>query len=395
MKTIKTGAQVLMEKDGFASTLGRVGLVCNPTSLLPGYVHLADALIDCSSVNLCALFGPEHGIFSAVQDQVGVENASYRGVPVFSLYGDTEESLLPTEGMLEKCDTLIFDIQDVGSRYYTYIWTMTGCMTVCAKMGIRFVVCDRPNPIANFVQGPLLEDGFESFVGRHTVCIRHGMTAGEIAGMFNSEKNVNCDLTVITCESLNRSQWYDQTGLKWVAPSPNMPTLDTATVYPGGCLIEGTNLSEGRGTTKPFEQVGAPFLDGRSLAAALNNLELPGVHFRPICFQPAFSKHAGKNCGGVFVHVTDRKAFLPVESFLALIIETKNQAPNDFAWRTESYEFVDKRPAVDLLFGDSKTRESIDNRMRWEDISLVWQKQCEEFKERRKPFLLYWNQEDL
>lgn len=395
MQKIKPGAQVLLENDELIGSLGKVGLVCNPTSILPGFTHLADAFIDHPKIELQALFGPEHGIFSTAQDQVGVGNETYRGVPVFSLYGENEQSLVPTRSMLENCDTIVFDIQDVGSRYYTYIWTMTGCMAVCAKVGIRFVVCDRPNPIGDSVQGPLMEKGYESFVGRHPVCIRHGMTPGEIAGMYNSEKSIQCDLTVVTCESWNRRFRFDRTGLEWVSPSPNMPTLDTAIVYPGGCLIEGTNLSEGRGTTRPFEQIGAPFLDGRKLANSLNAAGLPGVHFQPVCFEPAFHKYAGKPCGGVFIHVTDRDAFYPVETYLALMIEAKKQAPEDFGWRSEPYEFVDDRPAIDLLFGDSKTRIAIDGGAEWKEIAAQWAGQGEAFKERRKPFLLYWNREDL
>jgi uncharacterized protein YbbC (DUF1343 family) len=384
------GAQVLLNNPELLPEGARVGLICNPTSITPSFAHLADALIDLPRVEVAVLFGPEHGIFATAQDMVGVAKQEYRGVPVVSLYGDTEQSLIPSADDLAGCDLLIADLQDVGSRYYTYAWTIAGCLEVCAKAGIPMMVCDRPNPLNGWeIEGPLMDDKFTSFVGRHPICTRHGLTVGEIAKLINEAKRIACDLTVVKCANWKRDDWFDQTGLPWVMPSPNMPSLETALVYPGGCLIEGTNLSEGRGTTRPFELVGAPFLDGNKLAEKLNAQKLPGVHFRPVQFEPTFHKHTGNSCGGVFVHVTDRQRFLPVQSYVALVIQARKLAPSDFAWRTEKYEFVSEHPAIDLLFGDDKPRLAIEGGAELKDVTAHWEDDNVEFFHRRAPFLLY------
>ena len=388
--TVTIGAQKLLAGSKHLKKGVRVGLICNPTSILPNFSHLADRMIDHPDIELVALFGPEHGFYGAAQDQVGVEGTTYRGVPVHSLYRQTEQSLAPTDPMLDACDLLVFDIQDVGSRYYTYVWTMTECMALCARVSKPLLVCDRPNPINGLaVEGPLLQKEFASFVGRHPVCTRHGMTAGEIARMVNAETEMGCVLSVARCEGWDRGMWFDQCDLPWVMPSPNMPTVDTATVYPGGCLIEGTNLSEGRGTTCPFQIIGAPFLDGFELARRLSRLDLPGVVFRPIVFEPVFHKHAGLSCGGVFVHVTDRERFLPVTAYLALIIEARSQALEHFAWRTEPYEFESGRPAIDLLFGEDQTRQAIESGEGAQAILERFDRDAADFLQRRESFLLY------
>lgn len=384
------GIETLIADAKILSTGERVGIVCNPTGVTRRFLHLADALIDRADIEVVALFGPEHGLFSTAQDQVGVKGTHYRGVPVHSLYGLTEKSLAPADAALSPFDTLVFDIQDVGSRYYTYVWTMVACLESCARLGKRFVVCDRPNPIGgDLLEGPVLQPDFASFVGRHEICTRHGMTVGEIARMVNAEKAYDGDLTVVPCRSWKRAQWFDETGLPWVLPSPNMPTLETATVYPGGCLIEGTNLSEGRGTTCPFQIVGAPFLDGTILADSLNRRGLPGVYFRPIQFEPTFHKHAGMVCQGVFVHVTDRLGFRPVTAYVALLLEAGRLAPADFGWRTEPYEFESDRLAIDLLFGEDQTRRAIEAGATLEDIRLLWEEGLRAFRDRREPYLLY------
>ncbi len=387
---VKSGAEVMVNRAEEFLRGQKIGLICNPTSVLPRFRYLADSLIDDDGVELAALFGPEHGLFATVQDQVGIGQFKYSGVPVYSLYGETKESIIPTVEMLENCDRLVFDIQDVGSRYYTYVWTMTICMEVCARLKKPLIVCDRPNPLGGVeVEGPMLQGEFESFVGRHPVCTRHGMTPGEIAQMVNVERKYNCDLTVIPCEGWARGMWFNETGLDWVMPSPNMPTLETAVVYPGGCLIEGTNLSEGRGTTRPFELVGAPFLDGKLWADRMNVRRLPGVTFRAVQFEPAFHKFAGQTCNGLFVHVTDRESFLSIETYVALIVEAKKMAPKDFLWRTRPYEFEKDRLAIDLLFGGVDARLAIESGEDVATIAKTWRSDVSDFKVRRDPYLLY------
>jgi len=339
----------------------RVGILTHSASVLPDLSYLVDHLMDRSDVQATVLFGPEHGLSGAAQDQVDVGHAAYRGVRVYSLYGDTPESLRPRERDLAKIDVLVIDLQDVGVRYYTYVYTMAYCLEACGAAGIPVIVCDRPNPLNGLtVEGPLLEPAFASFVGRFPLPVRHGKTIGELADIWNREQGWNAKLTVFPNRGWDRAMWFDQTGLPWVSPSPNMATPDTAIVYPGGCLVEGTNLSEGRGTTHPFETVGAPWVDPEKLTARLRSRGLPGVYFRPIRFMPAFHKYAGEICGGVFVHVTDREAFQSFRTYLELIAAIRALHPDRFAWRTEPYEFESTRPAFDLLCGTDRFRKRIE-----------------------------------
>src|SRR5512137_69271 len=288
----------------------RVGLVCNPASVDARLSHAADLVFDAEGVTLAALFGPQHGFRADLQDNM-IESPhatdARRRVPVYSLYSETRE---PTAEMLRGLDVLVVDLQDVGARIYTFVYTMANCLRAAARHGLPVVVCDRPNPIGGeAVEGPMLEPGYESFVGLFPIPMRHGMTVGELAVLFNSHFGIGADLEVVKIEGWSRADYFDETGLPWVIPSPNMPTLDTAIVYPGLVALEGTNLSEGRGTTKPFELFGAPWIDGHALAAKLNGLGLPGVRFREAWFTPSFSKFQGQLCGGCQIHVTDRGAF--------------------------------------------------------------------------------------
>ncbi len=386
----KPGVDLFLDSPDPLNGKRKIGLICNSTSVTSASKFFPDELLASKHYSLVALFSPEHGLFSVAQDMEGVGKEEYKGVPVYSLYGKSKDSLAPSKDALSNIDCLLFDIQDIGARYYTYIWTMTLAMEVCAKVGIPFVVCDRPNPIGGQkVQGPLLEKEFSSFVGLHPVCTRHGMTCGEIALMVNRENNPGCDLTVLECENWERDFFFEDTNLPWIMPSPNMPTVDTALVYPGGCLVEGTNLSEGRGTTRPFEIIGAPFLSKDKLAGILNNLDLPGVFFRPVMFKPTFSKFAGKICQGVFVHVTNRNEFLPVESYLALILAARDMGGEKFQWRKEVYEFVLDKPAIDLLFGSEKTRKQIEAGVPFCEIVNSWKQGIKDFEKVRKPYLLY------
>jgi uncharacterized protein YbbC (DUF1343 family) len=340
-----------------------VGLVCNPTSVDARLRHAADLFAAAPGVELAALFGPEHGVRGDAQYMVavGAERDARTGVPVHSLYGDRAESLKPTPAQLEGLDLLVFDIQDVGARYYTYQATMMLCMEAAAAAGLPFLVLDRPNPIGGVaVEGPALRPGFESFCGLHDLAVRHGMTVGELARLFAEERRIDVALEVLECAGWRRGAGYRETGLPWVFPSPNMPTPETALVYPGLCLLEGTNLSEGRGTTRPFELLGAPWLDGQRLAEALAADRLPGVRFRPASFVPTWDKHAGVRCHGVELHVTDPARFRPFRTGLACVVRARGQDPERFRWRTEPYEFVQGVLAFDLLCGSARERLAIE-----------------------------------
>jgi uncharacterized protein YbbC (DUF1343 family) len=398
---VRTGLDVLA--DGRFDRLRgrRVGVIANPTSVDRRLRHVVDLMAESGHVTLTALFGPEHGIRAEAQDLIGVPSDVDRrtGVPVHSLYGADVASLTPNPAMLEGLDVLIFDIQDVGSRYYTFPATLKYAMGAAARAGVSFLVLDRPNPIGgDLVEGPTVDPGFESFIGSHPLPIRHGLTVGELALLYRADLGLDLDLQVVPCAGLDRAMRWGETGLPWVLPSPNMPTPDTATVYPGGCLIEGTNLSEGRGTTRPFELWGAPWLDPDELAAALGRLlRASGVErtltLRPCSFRPTFQKHAGSVCGGVQVHVTDVGAFRPVAVYTLAIAAARSLDPDRFAWRTETYEFVSDPIAIDLLFGSSRERILIEGGPAegWarDLFEGPWREEEASFLERRRPFLLY------
>jgi uncharacterized protein YbbC (DUF1343 family) len=341
-----------------------VGLIVNHTSLAGDGKHSITHFLSHSAFTLQALFAPEHGLNGTAQDMVPIDNEVdlLSGLDIKSLYGKNKDSLVPDPALLHDIDNLVFDIQDIGSRYYTFIYTMANCMIICKQAGTRMVVCDRPNPInGTSVEGNLVGEAWRSFVGQYPLPNRHGMTVGELARLFNEHFGIHCDLTVVPMSGWSREMWYDQTGMIWIPPSPNMPTLATATVYPGMCLIEGTLLSEGRGTTLPFEQIGAPFIDPHKLVARLETDShlLPGVFFRPQYFKPMFQKHAGEVCAGLQLHITDRDQFKPLLTTLALLRAIAEIYPDQLQWRTEPYEFVSDRLAIDLLYGNPKLRETI------------------------------------
>jgi uncharacterized protein YbbC (DUF1343 family) len=360
---MRTGLERFLDEPRRWVGRGRVGLVANPTTVDRALVHAVDRLYRHPDVDLRLLFGPEHGIRGAAQDMVGVGDARdpVCGLPEVSLYGQTFESLSPSAAHLARIDVLVFDVQDVGARYYTYAATMALCMRAARPAGVRVLVLDRPNPIGGEqIEGGGLEPGLENFCGLYPIPQRHGLTLGELARLYNDSFGIGCALDVVPCEGWRRSQYYEACALPWVMPSPNMPTVDTAVVYPGMCLIEATNLSEGRGTTRPFELVGAPFVDGRALADELRRYELPGVRFRPCVVEPRFHKFTGQPCGAIQLHVTDRCAFRPYATGLAVLVAVKRLWPDAFAWRTQAYEFRDDVPAIDLLTGRPAVREAID-----------------------------------
>lgn len=372
----------------------RVGLLVNPTAVSVELRHAVDLFV-AAGVQVVCLFGPEHGVRGDAQDMVGVAEArdSVTGLPMYSLYGADEASLVPRPEMLAGLDAVVYDIQDIGSRYYTYVWTLLHMMQVAAPLGVEVVVLDRPNPIGGVdVEGGAIRPDFRSFVGRVSMPVRHGMTAGEIARMCNEVEGIGCKLTVVEMRGWSRDRDFDATGLPWVLPSPNMPTLDTAYVYPGMCLVEGTELSEARGTTRPFELVGAPFVsyaEARALAESLEREDLPGVRFRPVVFTPMFQKHARRRCGGLQLHVASRRGFRPYLTGVAVLRAFRHMFPEAFQWRTREYEFIAHHPAIDLLTGGAEVREGIDAGRSLEAIAASWRPAEDEFRARRGRWLLY------
>jgi uncharacterized protein YbbC (DUF1343 family) len=383
-----------LKADGFRALRGlRLGLICNPTSVDSSLRHLADLLSASEALKLVRLFGPEHGIRGEAQDMIAVDAVtrdSRTGLPVVSLYGSSEASLTPRPEDLGGLDALVFDIQDIGSRYYTYVWTMALCMRAAQQASLKFIVLDRPNPIDGVtLEGPLVTSGWESFVGLHPLPTRHGMTVGEIARWLAGERGISPELEVVELEGWRRRQLFDTTGLPWVPPSPNMPTLDTALVYPGQCLLEGTNLSEGRGTTRPFEIFGAPFVDPHALAQRLEAFGLMGLRVRPLWFEPTFQKFAKKRCGGLMLHVVDRSTFQPVLTSLCLLSAVRELWPEQLEWRTQPYEFVGNRLAIDLLFGSDRPRLALENGATPAAIAAGWEGELQQFRRLRERYLLY------
>lgn len=388
--TVGLGIDRLLEIDRRLLAGRRVGVVCNPASVDSLLRHTADRLIADPEIAVAALFGPQHGFRSDLQDNM-IETPhaqdARRRVPVYSLYSETRE---PTGDMLRDLDTLIIDLQDVGTRVYTYVYTMANCMRGAARHGVHVVVCDRPNPVGGEeVEGSRLEPPFASFVGQFPIPLRHGLTIGELARLFNDEFGIHCSLDVIPLAGWRRPMYFDETGLPWVMPSPNIPTLDSAIVYPGAVLFEGTKLSEGRGTTRPFELIGAPWIDGDRLADAMNARQLPGAHFRPVFFEPTFQKHAKQTCGGCQVHVVDRQRFRPVRTAVELIAEFRRQAPDRFAWREPPYEYEHEKEPIDILFGSDRLRETIDAEEEVGAFVASWRTDEESFRREREKYLLY------
>jgi uncharacterized protein YbbC (DUF1343 family) len=367
-----------------------VGVVSNPASVDHELRHIADRLAAHPRARLAALFGPQHGFRSDVQDNmIETRHArdEIRRVPVYSLYSETRE---PTAEMLRGLDALVVDLQDVGVRIYTYIYTMANCLKAARRHGLKVIVCDRPNPIGGVaVEGMVLERGFESFVGMYPIPMRHGMTIGELARLFNDHFAIGADLEVVPMEGWRREMYFDATGLTWILSSPNIPTFDTTTVYPGTVLFEGTNISEGRGTTRPFEFVGAPWIVAERFCEAMNRTALAGVFFRPIVFEPTFQKHARQACGGCQIHVLDRRAFRPVATAVALMAAFRASDPGRFKWKDPPYEYELERMPIDVLTGSKRLREQIESGVPADEIARSWEKDVAEFERVRKGFLLY------
>jgi uncharacterized protein YbbC (DUF1343 family) len=383
---VRTGLETLLEGRLDVLAGRRIGLVSHAAAVLPDLTGIVTALLD-AGVRLAALFGPEHGFAGAAPDgaQVADEIDRRTGLPLYSLYGEVQE---PTPAMLAGLDALVVDFQNIGARYYTFVSTLYYVLRSAGQNSLPVFVLDRPNPINGvMIEGPLVEPGLESFVGIAPIPIRHGMTLGELALFMNTELRLGAPLTVVPMEGWARGMWFDETGLPWVPPSPAMPHLSTATVYPGTCFIEGTNLSEGRGTALPFELVGAPWLDGYALADRLNKLVLPGVRFRAHTFKPSASKFAGQVCEGIQVHVLDRLVFRPILTGLHVLAASRELAMDSFEFLQPG---VKGKPLhLDLLAGTARVREYLTAGRTVEEITADWPPVSQEFERARAPYLLY------
>ncbi len=378
---VVSGLEVLLTEQKALIEGKRVGLITNHTAVDRQMRHAVDLLAKAPGVRLTALFAPEHGLRGTIEagGEVTDTRDARTGIPIYSLYGQTRR---PTAEMLKDIDVLVFDIQDAGVRFYTYISTLGECMEAAAGRGIPFVVLDRPNPLAGIrIEGRMIDlVRFKSFVGAYPIPVRYGLTIGELAGFIKDGMQKDLELTVVKMKNYRRSLWYDQTGLLWIAPSPNLPSLASAIVYPGMCLVEGTNLSEGRGTTQPFEMIGAPWLDGFKLANELAALNLEGVLFRPVSFTPTFSKHQGLTCQGIQVHVTDRSRFQPVRVALHILSVVRRDYPEQFQWRQSS---------MDRLAGSDDVRLAIDKNTPVDQILASWEGDLKKFDVTRRRYFLY------
>jgi len=387
--TVKTGLDRLLDEKLDLIKGKRIGLVTNQTGITSDLRTNIDALTSAKGVDLVALFAPEHGLKGC--EQAGELVESYEdpktGTTLYSLYGETRK---PSREMLENIDLLLFDIQDIGARFYTYISTLKYVLEGAAEAGVKVLVLDRPNPITGYkVEGTVLDTAFSSFVGIASIPIRHGMTVGELALMFNDIFSLNAEIEVLKIGGWRRNMWFDYTELPWVAPSPNMPNLETAIVYPGICFLEGTNISEGRGTTKPFLILGAPWIDGDALAKILNSKKLDGVKFRSTAFIPTFSKYQGERCEGIEIYVLNRDEFQPIRAGLEIIASVKRLYPEEFEWRkwrtSQNKEFY----SVDRLIGTDKVRKALDKGVTVDKIVQEWQESLNAFKKQREKYLLY------
>lgn len=388
---VKTGLQCLLDTPPSWIRGRRLGLLCNQASILFDglkFLHSATLLKQAFSDNLRCLFTPQHGLFAEKQDNM-VESADgvWNGLPVFSLYSEHRR---PTARQLEHIDMLVVDMQDVGTRVYTFIWTLFLAMEACERHGKTMVVLDRPNPIGgDAVEGNALQWEFRSFVGMDNIPMRHGMTIAELARLFQSRHFPNLELFIVPMQGWKREMTFEDTGLAWVMPSPNMPSLETAFVYPGQVLLEGTNISEGRGTTRPFEIFGAPYLNCAGLLKQVNTWGLPGFCLREQHFEPTFHKWAGQPCHGFQIHVTDRRSFTPYLTSLSMVSLIIQLHKTDFQWKSPPYEYEFQKLPADLILGNQTVRLALEAGAGPAELKTLWQNEEDCFKEARMPFLLY------
>jgi uncharacterized protein YbbC (DUF1343 family) len=388
---VKTGIDLIEKRWPAKFTSANIGLLLHPASITSNFSYSADTCFRSKKFNVSALFGPQHGIRGETQDNM-IEWESFRDkktrIPVYSLYGKTRK---PSIQMLSGIDIMVIDLQDVGARYYTFIWTMALIMEACEEQNKPVVILDRPNPInGKAIEGPVLKPKYSSFVGLQRLPIRHGMTIGEIGLYFKDAFYNQLPIDIIPMQGWKRDMWFDETGLPWVLPSPNMPTIETATVYPGMCLLEGTNISEGRGTTRPFEIFGAPFIDPEVLATKLKDMSLPGVIFRPLHFLPTFQKHAGKLCGGAQIHLTDRGKFKPFKTAVAILKTVYDLYPGKFRWNKPPYEYEKNLSPIDILAGTDRLRKDIEQSAPLDSMEAWWKSELRDFDSKiRRKYLLY------
>jgi uncharacterized protein YbbC (DUF1343 family) len=382
------GIDRLLQNDFKGMRGMKVGLLSNISCCNSGLRPTVSIFERSSKVVLNAIFAPEHGFHCALQDQIKVPDSQHHGrVMVHSLYG---RKLKPTRHALRALDAIVIDLPDIGTRYYTFLWSAMLLAREAAKSGKKVFVLDRPNPLNGMiVQGPMIDPGYESFVGLYSIPIRHGMTMGELCNMFNQEYNLGADITVIKMKGWRREMCAPDTGIPWTVPSPNMPSFATALIYPGMCLLEGTNVSEGRGTTKPFEILGAPWIEPYALAHSLNRCNIPGAIFRPIDFMPTFHKYRKKLCGGVQLHVKDHTRFSPIITGLQTIKKIHSMFREEFRWRKPPYEFEKEKMPFDILIGNSWIREAIEKNTPVDTIQKRWHPALNRFKDKRKDYLLY------
>jgi len=386
---VTTGLERLLAGAGSHLKPLSLGLIIHPASVTREFQLSVDTLLQ-EGFSIKALFGPQHGARGEKQDNMiesGHYADPYTGLPVHSLYSNVRK---PTPEMLSGLDAIVFDLQDVGVRVYTFIWTMLLAMEACAEIGIRFIVLDRPNPIGGIQrEGAVLRKDFESFVGLHPIPLRHGLTCGELATWMNETRGIGCDLEIIECRGWRRSMGWSDTGLPWVAPSPNLPTPVSCLVYPGMVLLEGTNLSEGRGTTKPFEYFGAPYLNIERLLDLLGQEHLDGVMIRPCHFEPTFQKYAGTMCAGGQLHVTDPATFQPVRTAITILRAARELAPREFSWSKPPYEYEENLMPIDLIWGHNGLRHRIDDGATVDEVLEGVQEDLDTFKEDIRDFLIY------
>lgn len=382
--------KLLASPPGWLKKGARVGLLVHPASVDRELRPVVEVFSRAFPGRLKRLFGPQHGLWGEKQDNMVFstnEKKTPWGIPAFSLYGD---HLAPTQEMLHGLDVLIVDLQDVGCRVYTYATTMLGCLEACSASNLKIVVTDRPNPLGGSqVEGNLLDPAMKSFVGCHPIPMRHGLTLGELARLLVAELDLELDLEVVPMEGWKRDMCFEETGLPWILPSPNLPTPDSCLVYPGQVLLEGTNLSEGRGTTRPFEIFGAPFIEPFSLREKLERLGLPGVRFRALFFEPTFNKWKGNRCGGLQIHVLDKQTFRPYLTSLWIIYLVRSQWGELLCWREPPYEFEAQRLPMDLLTGDPHIREGLQGGLTPVELQDRWKPELEEWLNRRERYLVY------
>ncbi len=392
-RIVKTGLETLRTETPACLKGRRLGLLANPASLDSTFLHARDLMIQLFPDQLTALFSPQHGFYAEKQDNMIESNHGLDpnlGIPIFSLYSETR---IPTPEMFDPIDTLVIDIQDVGTRVYTFIYTISYCLEMAARLGKAVVILDRPNPIGGYqVEGNLLDESCSSFVGRFPIPMRHGLTVGEISQFFNQTQGINCELTVITMEGWKRSMYWPDTNLAWIPPSPNLPTPLSCMVYPGQVIYEGTNISEGRGTTLPFEQFGAPFLDAPAIEEKIKETygsQMPGIHLRPVHFEPTSGKWAKKVCQGFHIHIIDRSQYKPYLASLVLMQAIISIHPETFKFKSPPYEYEYERLPMDLILGSTPLREAIVNQTDLRDLENDWQEGLNQFITKSKKFHLY------